>query len=75
MHNQENFYSQEERGQLGRQIRWYVEHRAEVLKHGDRFLANIDLARLPKMRRMTKQKWLKQIEKVKLFYQKDLEQG
>ena len=56
MHNQENFYSQEENNELGRQIRWYVEHRAEVLKHGDQFLANIDLSRLPWMRRKRKQK-------------------
>ena len=37
MHNQENFYSysQEENNEWGTQIRWYVKHRAEVLKHGD----------------------------------------
>ena len=47
----------------------------EILKHGDQLLANIDLARLPQMRRKTKQKWLKKFEKTKLVYKKELEQG
>ena len=62
LHKQENYYGREEESKLNTMIRWYVDHKYEVLQWGDQFLANIDLTRLQHMRRETKRKWIKHVE-------------
>ena len=52
-----------------------MEHKAEVLRYGDRFLARIDLTRLPKMSKSIKRKWIKQIERAQRVHKKEREQG
>ena len=65
LHKQENYYGREEESKLNATIRWYVDHKHEVLQWGDQFLANIDLTRLQHMRRETKKKWIKHVEIVR----------
>ena len=42
-----------------------MDHRHEVLRRGDQFLANIDLTRLQYMRRSTEKRWIEHVEKAK----------
>lgn len=74
LHRQENYYEQQEDSRLNSTIRWYVEHRHEVLKHGDQFLARIDLTRLQYMRKTTKKRWIKHVEMARRIWEAERKQ-
>ena len=54
-HQKDNVYDAADDEMLTARIVWYVEHRHELMDHHNQFLAEIDLTRLNRMRRETKQ--------------------
>jgi hypothetical protein len=59
-------------------LRWYRENKNEVLAQGDRGLAEHDEAAIERMGRLTKRKWVHQLDKLREIYNqecKHLEKG
>ena len=54
--------------QLAARIVWYVHHKNDILAHHDRFLADIDVTRLPTMPRRTKREWLRHLDRAQEAY-------
>ena len=49
-HQKENEHNTAEDEHLSETIRWYVEHRHEILNHHDQFMMETDLTKLGGMR-------------------------
>ena len=58
----------EEDNQLHDKIVWVVAHKEQLLAYQDRWVANIDLRLLEKMKRDTKWKWVKNFDRARGVY-------
>jgi len=56
---------------LAEKVLWFAKHKREVLARCDQFMAKVDVSRLHRMRRQTKQAWCKQLEKVRLAFEEE----
>ena len=70
----DNAYDAEEDHRLTARIVWYVDHRHELVDHRDRFLVEIDLTRLGRIRRETKRRWIHHLDIAKQAWEVEREQ-
>ena len=62
LHKKENKNKEREDNSLAERIRWYAKHRRDILSHHDRFLAEIDLSTLHRLRLETKREWVRHLD-------------
>ena len=62
MHRNDNRHREAEDTTLTKNIEWYVSHCHEILSHRDEFLADVDVSNLHRMRRDTKQEWVRHLD-------------
>ena len=62
LHHSKNFYRNQESENLGRKIRWFVEHWHEMAKYCDQFMLEMDLTRLGRNRLKTRRRWVENNE-------------
>ena len=55
-------------------VEGYVEHRHDLLDQNDQFLAEIDLARLNRMRREMKRRWTHHVDTMQRAWEVEREQ-
>jgi Trp operon repressor len=68
LHKSRNEYGLVEDERLRAGMIWFVKHKREALSYHDRYLANIDISSLPRMRTKTKKKWLHHLNIAKDAY-------
>ena len=71
MYQKENKFNAAEDRQLNAKIQWYVRNKNDLLAFQDRFLAEVDVTRLSRMRPKTKKRWIKLLDRAKKIYDKD----
>ena len=74
LHGKENKHKEHEESTLMEKISWYVRHRGSLLSFHDQSLAEIDLSRLHRMKRATKQAWVRHLDIARKAYVNELRQ-
>ena len=54
---------------LSAKLLWFQQNKEQVLARSDQFLANIDVSRIDKLNRSTKQRWIKNLEKARKAFE------
>lgn len=66
-----NEYDAVKGAELSAEILWYIRHRNDVLAYPDRFMAEIEISRLPRMHTKTKKKLLFHLSRLKDAYDRE----
>jgi hypothetical protein len=74
LHHTPNCYRATEGLNLAERLRWYRENKNEVLAQSDRRLAEHDEAEIERMGRLTKRKWVRQLDKLRDIYRQECKQ-